>query len=739
MLPPAPGTFSIRIGWPSASPAPSATMRATTSEEPPGPKGTTNLSGLLGNVCACAIAAKARPKARTRQRDGKRRFICIPSRRRCRESTPFRARTPGRLYCRQVPASGACRAHPGHRGREKSRESAAGRARSRALRSAHGRRRRRGLLARQPGFVRPGVARPHAAAARRHRGSHRVAQAQSSDARVHPHREGRRRGPRARPGQGRRRLSRQAVHVPRAARADPRAPPPRAHGPGPETPARGPPDGPCHAQGGKEGTVTGIDREGVRDPRMPLAPPGAHRFAGNARPRRMARQRARHAARQRHRRHHGTAAPQDRRSVREEAAAHRPRRGIRSGSKTPMRGRPLSVRARLTLWHAGVLALIVCVFSAGILLFVKASLFEGLDRQLRRALMTVHWVYHQEPDELKDLASESGITLFQLTVDGRLRYQTEEWERVGLARALRKGGAMPPESWTAQDGRTYRVQAIADPSYAIAAAIEESSRRDTLWTLAAILAMGAPFALGLAIAGGYFLAGRVLSPVGAMADKAREITADSLGERLPVDNPQDEFGRLATVFNDTLSRLHDSFDRLRRFTADASHELRTPLTAIRSVGEIALQAPLDAGKYRDVIGSMLEEVDRLTHLVESLLLLTRADSGAIHPAREVVELAALTSNVADHLRVLAEEKQQSLSVHAGARVEALCDPAILRLGLMNLLHNAIKYTPPGGTIDVRTKATASGQPSIEVQDTGPGIPAAHHKRIFERFYRADPA
>ena len=101
-----------------------------------------------------------------------------------------------------------------------------------------------------------------------------------------------------------------------------------------------------------------------------------------------------------------------------------------------MRARPLSVRARLTLWHAGVLMLIVCTFAAGILLFVKASLFEGLDRDLRRALMTVDWVYHQEPEELKDLASESGIALFQVTVGGKLRYQTEGWQREGLAGAL---------------------------------------------------------------------------------------------------------------------------------------------------------------------------------------------------------------------------------------------------------------------------------------------------------------
>ena len=402
-----------------------------------------------------------------------------------------------------------------------------------------------------------------------------------------------------------------------------------------------------------------------------------------------------------------------------------------------MRSR-LSVRARLTLWHAGALTLIVCAFSAGILIFVKASLFEGLDRQLRRALTTIDWVSHNEPDDIGNLATESGITLFQLTVDGKLRYQTEGWERAGLGRSLRGGGPMPPESWKAPDGGWYRVQVVAGPTHSIAAAIDEGSRRDTLWTLIEILAMGVPFAAGLAIAGGYFLAGRALSPVGTMADKARQITADSLGERLPIGNPRDEFGRLATVFNDTLSRLHEAFDRLRRFTADASHELRTPLTAMRSVGEIALHAPLDPGKYRDVIGSMLEEVDRLTRLVDSLLMLTRADSGAARPEREVVELTALAGNVAEHLRVLADEKQQRLSVDAAAHVEAVCDPAILRLGLMNLLHNAIKYTPPGGAIDVRAKATASGQPSIEVQDTGPGIHAEHHKRIFERFYRADP-
>src|SRR5215831_372051 len=254
-----------------------------------------------------------------------------------------------------------------------------------------------------------------------------------------------------------------------------------------------------------------------------------------------------------------------------------------------MRFRPPSVRARLTLWHAGVLTLIVCIFSAGILLFVAKRLYAGLDAQLNREIATIANIHREEPEELKDLPSDWGITLFQVDEAGVIRQQTEAWEREELSRALQPDGSASPLSWTAPSGRRYRVQSVSQSSYRVAAAVDETSLQYTLWPFAVILATGIPLAAGLAIAGGYFLAGRVLSPVGAMAQKAREISAESLAKRLPVDNAQDEFGRLATVFNDTLSRLQDAFERLRRFTADASHELRTPLTAMRSVGEVALQ------------------------------------------------------------------------------------------------------------------------------------------------------
>jgi heavy metal sensor kinase len=384
-----------------------------------------------------------------------------------------------------------------------------------------------------------------------------------------------------------------------------------------------------------------------------------------------------------------------------------------------MRRAAPSVRVRLTLWHAGVLALVICVFSVGTLLFVRARLYRALDEQIGHDLATIEKVYREETGDLGELAHRMGITLFEVTEGPTVIYRTAGW---------------PPTGAT-----PYRMRTVADAVHRITAARDETGLRQTLWTLALILAMGIPFAIGLAIAGGYLLAGRVLAPVGAMAETARRITAESLSARLPVENPRDEFGRLATVFNETLARLDAAFEQLRRFTADASHELRTPLTGIRSVGEVALQRSLTAQGYRDVIGSMLEEVDRLTRLVENLLLLTRAEAGRIPLARAVVDLRELVAGVADGLRVLAEDKDQELTVDGAAHVTADCDATILRQGVTNLVYNAIKYTPNKGAIRVMVRPTASGEAVIEVRDTGPGIAAAHRARIFERFYRVDDA
>jgi heavy metal sensor kinase len=220
-----------------------------------------------------------------------------------------------------------------------------------------------------------------------------------------------------------------------------------------------------------------------------------------------------------------------------------------------------------------------------------------------------------------------------------------------------------------------------------------------------------------------------------MAERARSITAERLKDRLPVHN-DDELGRLASVFNETLTRLESSFEQMRRFTADASHELRTPLTAIRTVGEVSLRGRRDEVAYREIIGSMLEEVDRLSRLVDRLLTLSRADMGEEKLVVDVIDLAELAEGVREQLEVLAEEKQQTIIVERPVSLRWSGDPVVLRQALMNLLDNAIKYSPIGSQIIIRVAEDVEGA-TVDVIDSGPGIPAELQRRIFDRFYRVD--
>jgi heavy metal sensor kinase len=251
-----------------------------------------------------------------------------------------------------------------------------------------------------------------------------------------------------------------------------------------------------------------------------------------------------------------------------------------------------------------------------------------------------------------------------------------------------------------------------------------------------LLFLGLPFCIALSGLGGYVLARRALAPMDRMAEQARLITATRMSDRLPVDNPNDELGRLSTVFNDTLSRLQSAFDQMRRFTSDASHELRTPLTAIRSVGEVGLREKRGEGEYREIIGSMLEEVDSLSRLVDRLLLLSRAETGDAMLTREDVNLTALAEDVVAQLDVLAEEKQQSISIESSTAAHWTGDRLVLRQALINLVDNAIKYTQSGGRIVIRVAELGKNK-VIDVVDNGPGIPEELRSRVFDRFYRVD--
>jgi len=415
------------------------------------------------------------------------------------------------------------------------------------------------------------------------------------------------------------------------------------------------------------------------------------------------------------------------------------------------RWRSHGVRIKLTLWYVAAMIVVLGVYVAAVLSFVSRSVSQSLDQQLRRDFQWAAATVDRNPDgtftwtEPQVIVGEEELPWVEVWgPDGRgLLLQSGEAMRrqvassQGLAaradeRGVTEAVTLPTEN--APMRILSRRMRIRDEPVIIQVGRSEAPMRQDLSGLRLMLLLGLPLAVAAAGLGGYTLARRALAPIERMTDRARSITAERLSERLPVDHPDDELGQLAAVFNETLGRLEASFEQMRRFTGDVSHELRTPLTAIRSVGEVGLREPRDAREYRTIIGSMLEEVDRLSGLVDRLLTLSRAESGQAKLSVEVVDLRELAEDVVNYLGVLAEEKAQSLTVEAVGTPRGSGDRVVLRQSLINLVDNAIKYTPVGGRVLIRVAETAAG-PSVAVSDSGPGIAPEVRTRIFDRYER----
>jgi heavy metal sensor kinase len=417
---------------------------------------------------------------------------------------------------------------------------------------------------------------------------------------------------------------------------------------------------------------------------------------------------------------------------------------------------PRSVRARLAFWHGLALLVVVSVYAAAVLIQVRDDMYEALDGQLRGdQALAVQWLQQDlsgavasppagpPPDSAAAPDAHNNIVWVDAwTPEGQRVF--ERGRQPGLPAPPGPPAAWPrrPAGLRLTDGHHVRTlvrpATVGGRTLYVRVGRSEKFTRQELGEFAAVLGLSLPLAFAVAVGAGYLLARRALAPVSAMTARARKITADHLEQRLPVENPNDEFGQLAGVINDALARLERAFDTLRRFTADASHELRTPLTAIRSVGEVGLRERRSDAEYREMIGSILEETERLTTMADSLLLLSRADSGRadLHPA--MVGLADLAREVVADLDVLAEEKRQQIRVLAAAEVEVVADRATLRQAVLNLLDNAIKHSPEEAAIQVVVRRGKAGG-VMEVVDNGPGIAAEHLPHVFERFYRADRA
>jgi len=367
---------------------------------------------------------------------------------------------------------------------------------------------------------------------------------------------------------------------------------------------------------------------------------------------------------------------------------------------------------------------------------VKGLLYFSPDGQVHLREDYHHHSYWKQVDQrLLEVLSPDGSILYRNDVLGTRNISGPPFAGEGEVGYSERTGKLSDGTSITVVSRKYELDG---QTILIRVAYSHSLIWSRLKETLVILLLALPLALAATSFAVYKVTSKALDPIEKMAVRIEQINSERLDERLPIENEQEELGHLARVCNGMLARIEQAFEQLKRFTADASHELRTPLAAIRSIGEVSLDRSATSDEYKEVIGSMLEEVNRLTGTIEGLLTLSRADAGQLVMQRSVFPLKELITEVADLLEVLMEEKRLVFKVQADETVCVNADRLYLRQALVNLLHNAVKFTPPEGSITARIDRRENTHAVLSISDTGPGIPSAHAEKVFERFYRDAP-
>jgi len=415
-----------------------------------------------------------------------------------------------------------------------------------------------------------------------------------------------------------------------------------------------------------------------------------------------------------------------------------------------------SFRLRLTAWYVGFFSLLFVLFAIFFYGILARDLRDRLDETLTSEANTGVSLFLDELDEMHgdplkaapEAVSEMRLRGGRVAVFARGRMlaasapvSQPEFEAIAAQAAAIRGadallavprmgryGARAAAHRLSAGGHDYLILAV-EPLDAIAGDLEDVRRA---------LEIAVPLAIALAAIGGYLVATRSLVPLKSMAEQAHQITGSNLEARLEIGDAAEELAVLAASFNELLSRLDRSFETMRRFVADASHELRTPLAVIRGEADVALSQERGAAEYRQSLAIILDESRRISRLVDDLLNLARADSRHVRLQIEEFYLNDLLAECCRSAQALAAAKGVAVECRAGEDVMFRGDEELLRRLAMNLLENAIRYTPAGGQVSVGLEV-AGPKVLIRVADTGIGIAPEAVPHVFDRFFRADRA
>ena len=413
-----------------------------------------------------------------------------------------------------------------------------------------------------------------------------------------------------------------------------------------------------------------------------------------------------------------------------------------------------SVRTRLTLWYVGILAILLALYVTLVFAFqyalVQRQIYhdeiqdvetvEGLLYFDGQGALKLDQNYHSHPsshlliDRMMEVREITGAVLYRSEALGFLSLGGPNLPGEGV-------GTFNQRTVTLADGTRValisHVHPVRGHPVLIRLAYSLAPFHERMLQFFLILLIALPVALLMAGFAGFSIAKRTLRPLQQMADRAEQITATNLSDSLDIENPHDELGHIAKAFNQLLQRLEEAFEQLKRFTADAAHELRTPIASLRAVGEVALQDATRPEDYREAIGSMLEETDRLNQAIEGLLVLAKAEASKPGDHKSSFLVTELLEEVLTLLGTLVEE--QGLMVkqdYAGSQhLRVFAERSLVRMALTNVLHNAIKFSPEEGEIEIRCIANAEGgYVEIAVEDEGPGIMASELSNVFDRFF-----